>query len=96
MDESSEKAYYNRAMAHMATKGFEEAMKDLKSCIWMKPNDKGLRDLFAKAKSSKAEEDKKAKKQFVSVMSESLYTEKEGKPDPVFYDMLPEFNPKNA
>lgn len=40
MDGASQKAYYNRAMAHINTKGWDEALADLKSCIWMEPNNK--------------------------------------------------------
>lgn len=50
MDSASEKAYYNRAMAHIKTKGYDEALADLKSLIWMAPKDKSLRDLYAKTK----------------------------------------------
>ena len=44
MDQMSEKAYYQRAQAHIQTKGYDEALADLKSLIWMSPNDKSIRN----------------------------------------------------
>lgn len=61
MDPMSEKSFFARAQAHIQTKGYMEALADLKSLIWMAPNDKSLRAQYADAKQLKIEDDKKFK-----------------------------------
>jgi len=80
MDEDSEKAVYNRAVANMQVKNWAEALQDVKDAIKLNPQNKPYRDMFEKIKAGKKEADAKDKNLYADIFSgEGLYTEKEVK-----------------
>ena len=78
MDEDSEKAVYNRAVANMNVKNWAEAVRDIKDAIKLNPQNKPYRDMFEKIKAGKKEADANKKNAFADIIfGNGLYNEKE-------------------
>lgn len=97
IDEDSEKALYNRAVANMNVKNWAEALEDIKDAIKLNANNKVYRDLYEKIKAGKKEADSKDKNIYANIFSgEGLYEEKEAPKANNEFDVLPAFDPDNA
>lgn len=94
IDSENPKAYYQRAIANMKLKQYDEAINDFKSSIKLNPTDKKLRDEFQKCKDMKKAYDKSQQSAFKAFFNTGVYNEKDSNLT-VMEDSLPEYDSSN-
>lgn len=96
LDPKAMKALYQRGIAYMKLKDFEEATQDLKEAIKLNPTDKKMRADFETLKNLKKQHSQSQKNAMAKFFQQGIYNEKEEAKIKKVFDTLPRFDPENA
>lgn len=76
IDEKAEKALFQRSLAHLKKKEYDQAQADCKALVTINPKDKAYRDHWELIKSEKQKERQGQQAAMSKMFSEGLYNEK--------------------
>lgn len=96
IDSKALKAHYQRYVAHLKMKNYDEAIEDIKTAIKLNPQDKKLRADFETVKGEKKKHAQSQQSAMAKFFAEGIYTEKEAVKQKKVHEKLPEFDPENA
>jgi peptidylprolyl isomerase len=95
-DPKATKAFYQRHIAYMKLKNYDDALTDIKAAIKLSPQDKKFREDLETIKNLVKKEAQSQQSVMANLFKQGIYAEKKGVIPKKVFQKLPDFDPENA